>query len=203
MRLIRRQGLWWRWASCSCWDSASWRCARVPAAGAPRRRDRPDVVTIVALGDSITAGWPGPPARRGRRSSRPAAGRVSRGGVARGQCRRAGRNRADGLCPLRSECGRPRAGSGADRFGLNDCNRYRHALTAGSRRACRPAGRSYVWRARKRALQRLRRRLGWLCGGYAPEPTPAPFLRTSPGGFSAALAALVDRTRVFGASQSC
>ena len=30
---------------------------------------------------------------------------------------------------------------------------------------------------------------------YAPELTPAPFLRTSPERFSAALSALVDRTR--------
>jgi hypothetical protein len=40
----------------------------------------------------------------------------------------------------------------------------------------------------------ISRRLGWLADPI-PETAPAPFLRTSPAGFSAALSALIDRTR--------
>ena len=62
MRLIRRQGLWWALGVVLLLGlgelalRARYRQLVLPAGGA-----KPDAVTIVALGDSITAGWPGPP----------------------------------------------------------------------------------------------------------------------------------------------
>ena len=85
-------------------------------------------------------------------------------------------------------------------FGLNDCHRYRHALDRWFE-ARVPTGpeRSYLWRAAQARVQRISQRLGWTAAqDYAPELTPQPFPRTTPAGFSAALAALIDRTHVIG-----
>jgi len=153
-------------------------------------------VTVVALGDSITAGWPGPPDQawpavietRLKAAYPVVAWRVLNAGTP-GNTAPMGCARFD----------REVAAHGPDvaliAFGLNDCHRARHALDRWFE-ARVPDGPelSYVWRALQARVARIGRRLGWLADPIS-ETAPAPFLRTSPAGFSAALSALVDRTR--------
>ncbi len=197
MRLIRRQGLWWALGVVILLGLGELTLrTRYRQQVLPAGRTKPDAVTIVALGDSITAGWPGPPEQawparleaRLRAAYPAAAWRVVNAGVP-GETAPMGYARFD----------RSVAAHAPDltliAFGLNDCHRNRHALDRWfEARVPSGPGRSYVWRALQARVARLRRRLGWLAE-LAPEPTPVPFLRTSPAGFSAALSALVDRTR--------
>jgi lysophospholipase L1-like esterase len=164
----------------------------------PAGRRKPGEVTIVALGDSITAGWPGPPeqawpaqlAARLQAAYPAVAWRVVNAGGP-GDTAPMGYDRFD----------RDVAGHAPDvvliAFGLNDCHRNRHALDRWFE-ARVPAGpeRSYLWRT---VQARIGRWLGWTdAPTYAPEVTPQPFPRTTLAGFSAALAALIDRTYVIG-----
>ena len=162
----------------------------------PTGRNNPAGVTLVALGDSITAGWPGPPdqawparlAARLRAEFPPVTWRIINAG-APGDTAPMGYARFD----------RQVAVHGPDivliAFGLNDCRRSRHALDLWF--AARvPVGRerSYIWRALRARVARIQHRLGRLTDPV-PETTPAPFLRTPPERFAAALSALIDRTR--------
>jgi lysophospholipase L1-like esterase len=161
----------------------------------PRHRGK---VTVAALGDSITAGWPGSPDEawpalieaRLKTTNPGVAWHVINAGEP-------GRTAPMGYARFDREVAAHAPDMVLIAFGLNDCHRARHALDRWFE-ARVPVGpqRSYVWRALLARVARTGRRLGWWANpAYAPEPVPAPFLRTSPERFSAALSALVDRTR--------
>lgn len=197
MRLIRRRGLWWTLGVVLLLGLGELGLrARYRQLVLPVGRRKPAEVTIVALGDSITAGWPGPPDQAWPalleahlQVAYPAvAWRVVNAGVP-GNTAPMGYARFDRDVAARA----PDAVLIA--FGLNDCNRARFGF---DRRfeAHVPVGpeRSYLWRAGQAQAERVGRRLGWVAEP-ARELTPMPFLRTSLAGFSATLSALVDRTR--------
>lgn len=155
-------------------------------------------ITIVALGDSITAGWPGSPAQAwpARLQTRlhaeyPAvAWHIVNAGAP-------GNTAPMGYVRFNQEV----AAYGPDlvliAFGLNDCHRARHALDRWFE-ARVPVGpeRSYLWRSMQARVVRIGRQVGRPeMPAYAPEPRPMPFFRTSPAGFSAALSALIDQAR--------
>ena len=202
MRLRRGQGLLWTLGIVILLGlvelalRARYRQLVLPAGGAKSAE-----ITIVALGDSITAGWPGSPEQawparleaRLRAAYPAAAWRIVNAGAP-------GNTAPMGYVRFNQEV----AAYGPDlvliAFGLNDCHRARHALDRWFE-ARVPVGpeRSYLWRAMQARVVRIGRQLGRPeMPAYAPEPTPMPFFRTSPAGFSAALAALIDRTRDMG-----
>ncbi len=175
---------------------------RVLPAGPARR----GVMTIVALGDSITAGpagapaaaWPALLAARLQTGHPDVAWQVVNAGVP-GDTAPLGYARFDRDVAARG----PQAVLIA--FGLNDCNLARHGMDRWyeSRTPAGPA-QSYLWRAGRVRLERLDQRLGGRLGLWQgrlaiPEPEPQPLPRTTPAGFSAALAALVARTHDIGA----
>lgn len=155
-------------------------------------------VTVVALGDSITAGWPGPPDQawpalietRLRTAYPDVAWQIINAGTP-------GNTAAMGYARFNREVAAHAPDVALIAFGLNDCHRARHALDRWfEARVPSGPGRSYVWRALQARVARISRRLGRLVDpAYAPETAPAPFLRTSPARFSAALSALIDRSR--------
>jgi lysophospholipase L1-like esterase len=156
-------------------------------------------ITFVALGDSITAGWPGPPdmawpARieaRLRAAYPDVAWHVVNAGAP-------GSTAPMGYARFNQEVAAHRPQLTLIAFGLNDCYQGRHALDRWfEARTPSGPGRSYVWRALQARGARISWRLGWLADPV-PERVPAPFPRTSPEGFSAALAALVDRAQDIG-----
>ncbi len=171
---------------------ARYRRRALPAAPAG-----PGAITLVALGDSITAGsptasWPAALLARLRADHPRVAWTMVNAGV------------PGDTAPLGyARFVRDVAAAGPRLvligFGLNDCHPARHALDRWYERRL-PAGAagSYLWRAVAARAERLGRRLGRLSGPL-PELAPQPFPRTSPAGFSAALAALVARTRDIGA----
>jgi lysophospholipase L1-like esterase len=165
-------------------------------------------ITIVALGDSITAGpagapddaWPAILAARLRAGYPDVTWQVVNAGVP-GDTAPLGYTRFDRDVAAHG----PQAVLIA--FGLNDCNLARHAMDRWYEGRV-PVGpeQSYLWRAGQTRLERLSRYLGRVLRrleGWLPGPTveleAQPFPRTSPGGFSAALTALVARTREIGA----
>jgi len=153
----------------------------------------PRKAVVVALGDSITAGgpdaaWPALLQEHLRSGYPQVAWKVVNAGVP-GDTAPLGYARFD----------RDAAAAGPQlvliAFGLNDCNPARHAMDRWyeARVPSGPAS-SYLWRAMQARIERLGR---WALP--MPELTPQPFPRTSPAGFSAALAALVARSEVIGA----
>lgn len=168
----------------------------------------PGKIAIVALGDSITAGpvgvpghaWPAVLAARLRDGYPDVTWQVFNAGVS-GDTAPLGYARFDRDVAVRG----PQAVLIA--FGLNDCNLARHAMDRWYERRV-PVGpeRSYLWRAGQARLERLSRYLGRVLSsskGWLPGPTveleARPFPRTTPAGFSAALAALTARTQEIGA----
>ncbi len=161
----------------------------------------PGTVTLVALGDSITAGTPGDPQAAWptgllahlHASYPDVAWRVVNAGVP-GDTAPLGYARFD----------RDVAAAGPQAvliaFGLNDCYPDRHGLDRWLEGRL-PVGlsRSYVWRAARSRLARLARRLGWGWGRSTAEPQRKPVVRTTPTGFATALTRLVARTREIGA----
>ena len=174
-----------------------------------RRRQRvlpptppaPGTVSLVALGDSITAGAPGD-ARAAwptgllahlHASYSDVVWRVVNAGVP-GDTAPLGDARFD----------RDVAAAGPQAvliaFGLNDCYPDRHGLDRWLEGRL-PVGlsRSYVWRAARSRLARGARRLGWGWDQPTAEPQRKPVVRTTPTGFATALTRLVARTRAIGA----
>ncbi len=153
-------------------------------------------VIVVALGDSITAGAPGDPAaawpirlEAQLQASYPAVfWRVINAGVS-------GDTAPSGYSRFAADVARAGPHAVLIAFGLNDCKLERRGLDRWLEGRV-PAGmaRSYLWRAIYVRGVRLGRRTGWLPGPQ-PETTAQPFARTSGQGFSAALAALVARSR--------
>ena len=166
----------------------------------PSTATEPGKITIVALGDSITAGpvgapddaWPAILAARLRAGYRDVAWQVVNAGVP-GDTAALGYARFDQDVAARG----PQAVLIA--FGLNDCNLARHAMDRWYESRV-PVGpeQSYLWRAGQARIERLSRSIDWPMIP-APEPEPQPSPRTTPSGFSAALTALVARTREIGA----
>ena len=186
MRLRRGQGLLWALGIVILLGlgelalRARYRQLVLPAGGA-----KPDAVTIVALGDSITAGWPGPPEQawparleaRLRAAYPAAAWRVVNAG-APGETAPMGYARFD----------RSVAAHAPDltliAFGLNDCHRYRHALDRWFE-ARVPVGpeRSYLWRALQARVQRISQRLGRTgCAGLRARTDTATVPADDAGG---------------------
>ena len=173
---------------------SSWRCAaRTRRRRRARRQDAPDVPTIVALGDSITAGEPA--------SAWPDLLAVHLHTVYPGSPWRVLNAGAPGdTAPL--GCARfaqDVAPAGPQivliAFGLNDCYPGRYGMDRWwDREIPRGLARSHFWRAAAVRLARLGRRLG-MTGAHLPEDAPVPTPRASPEGFSAALRALVEHTR--------
>lgn len=160
----------------------------------------PAGITIVALGDSIVAGWPGEPtaawpallAQRLERSYPRRVWRVVNAGVP-GDTAPLGYARFD----------RDVTAAGPwlvlIAFGLNDCNPARYGMDRWLEEAV-PAGlrRSYLWRAVQGRTAQWGAALGVI---PAPEPENGrqPIARTSPAGFVRTLDALAARTREIGA----
>ncbi|MCX6029419.1 MAG: GDSL-type esterase/lipase family protein [Chloroflexi bacterium] len=156
--------------------------------------------TIVALGDSITAGAPGDPATAWpaalgghlRRNYPDVSWRIVNAGVS-GDTAPLGYARFErdvaAACPQLVLIA----------FGLNDCNPVRYGMDRWFEAGV-PAGlaRSYLWRAIKQRGERVGRRLGWL-SAPRPEAAGSPQPRTSPQGFGDTLDALVAKTRLIGA----
>lgn len=157
-------------------------------------------VTIVALGDSITAGWPGPSdqawpalieARLGAEYPDVPWQIVNAGAP--------GNTAPMGYLRFNREVAAHAPQVVLIAFGLNDCNLARHALDRWyERRVPVGAARCYLWRTVAARLERWGRQWGWLHRPTA-EVAPQPFPRTTPDGFSAALAALAGRSRDIGA----
>jgi lysophospholipase L1-like esterase len=160
----------------------------------------PGKVTVVALGDSITAGpagapdaaWPAIVEARLRAGYPDTSWQVINAGVP-GDTAPLGYARFDRDVAARG----PQIVLIA--FGLNDCHLARHAMDRWYERRV-PSGpaSSYLWRAAQARIERLATRLG-LLSDPAPELMPQPFPRTTPDGFSAALDALIARSQEIGA----
>lgn len=156
----------------------------------------PGTVTLVALGDSITAGspgdvqaaWPTGLLAHLHDSHSDVTWRMVNAGVP-GDTAPLGDARFD----------RDAAAAGPQAvligFGLNDCYPDRHGLDRWLEGRL-PVGlsRSYVWRAIRSRAARTARRLGWPSGAKA-EPQRKPVARTTPAGFATALTRLVACTR--------
>ena len=202
MRLSRRQGLLWSLGIVMLLGLGIGELAlraRYRQQVLPVARKKPAEVTIVALGDSIAAGWPGSPDQAWPalleahlQAAYPGVTwQIVNAGV-KGNTAPMGYARFD----------RDVAAQAPDAvliaFGLNDCNRARFGLDRWLE-ASVPTGpeRSDLWRSVQAQVERLGRHFGWL---KAPtrEPTPLPFPRTTLKGFSATLSALIDRTRDIG-----
>ncbi len=157
-------------------------------------------VIVVVLGDSITAGAPGDPQdawptrlEARLQASYPAVPwRVINAGVP-------GDTAPSGYSRFEADVARAGPHAVLIAFGLNDCNPGRHGYDRWREDSVPGrAPHSFLWRAVYVRGMRLGRRLGWL-----PEPEletmEQPYARTSGQGFSAALAALVARSRDIGA----
>jgi len=166
----------------------------------PGAAPAPGRVTVVTLGDSITAGAPGPAERAwpGLLAEHLLAHesnitwRVVNAGVP-GDTAPGGYNRFDHDVAAAG----PQAVLIA--FGLNDCNlAWRDMDRWLEGKIPHGLARSYLWRAVQVRVERWKRRLGWT-GSPDAEPKRALLPRTSPEGFANALAALVTRVRDVGA----
>ena len=161
----------------------------------------PGQITIVALGDSIVAGWPGPPSAAWPRLLE----EHLHEGMPDMKWRVLGAGVPGDTAPqgyLRFE--RDVAAAGPElvliAFGLNDCNLARHGMDR-LFEALIPrdlALRSYSWRAAEVRLRSLGEQIG-LLPPVEPELGRVDRPRTSDEGFVAAVMALVDRVRVIGA----
>jgi lysophospholipase L1-like esterase len=157
--------------------------------------------TLVALGDSIVAGAPGPaelawPAALARRlvaSGAPAAAlRMVNAGVS-------GDTAPRGLARFDRDVAVVHPQIVLIAFGLNDCYPGRIGMDRWLEdTATAPLERLYLWRAVRVRGEAWARRIG-LLPPQLPEGDQQPIPRTSPQGFSAALAALIARTREIGA----
>ncbi len=159
------------------------------------RNPTPGAITLVALGDSIVAGFPtGPqvawPAVLGRllAENQPAARwRIVNVGVP-GDTAPLGYARFDDAV----------AAAGPQvvllAFGLNDCSLARHGLDAWyEARVPAGIGGSYLWQTARARATRLGREMGWL-EPPQPELTAQAQPRTTADGFAHTVSALIERT---------
>lgn len=197
----------WRWPLVASLIAAAWvAAAELALRGRYRRRvlprgaRAPGQVTVVALGDSIVAGAPGPAthawptllAERLQAAYPDIAWRVINAGVS-GDTAPQGYTRFD----------RDVAAAGPQivliGFGLNDCHPARHGMDRWFEGDVpRGLARGYLWRALQVRVARWGRRAGWW-PPREPEGESVARPRTSPAGFANALATLVARTRTLGA----
>ena len=166
----------------------------------PHTPPAPGTITLVTLGDSITAGAPGESAlawpngllARLRTGYPGVAWRIVNAGVA-------GDTAPLGCARFDRDAAAPGPQAVLIAFGLNDCYPDRHGLDRWLEgRAPKGLARSFVWRAGWARLERLGRRLDWLAAPV-PEPERRGLPRTTLGGFAATLESLVRRTRAIDA----
>lgn len=168
---------------------------RVRSGGAPVT----GAATLVALGDSIVAGWPHAtaeawPARLAKHlaeADSDRAWRVHNAGVP-------GDTAPLGLARFEQDVAAAHPAVILIAFGLNDCVPARYGMDRW-REAGLPAGleRSFLWQAARVRVARIGRAVGW--PAPRPETTIQPRPRTSPAGFAVALRALLDRAALLGA----
>jgi len=197
----------WRWPLVAALFATAWIAAAELALRAryrrrvlPRGGPAAGQVTVVALGDSIVAGAPGPPAHawpvllaEHLRAAYPGvAWRVVNAGVS-GDTAPQGYARFD----------RDVAAAGPQivliAFGLNDCHPAHHGMDRWFE-ADLPRGpaRSYLFRVLRVRVARWGRRAGWR-SAREPEGISVSQPRTSLAGFANALTALVARARMVAA----
>jgi len=159
----------------------------------PRGAPAPGPTTLVALGDSITAGgWPALLVERLRAVHPAVTWRMVNAGLP-------GDTAPRGYARFERDVAAAGPQAALIAFGLNDCYPARHGMDREWELSA-PNGleRSYLWRAVQARIARLARPRD-LLPAAAPEDVPQPFPRTSAAGFADALAALVARTRTIGA----